>query len=82
MSRTVLHNFTDEEDGEECDTYYCGRCEKEYKSLGSFLLHTESQEHKLNKKNLKETKTYNLPTNALVSNHALVVELVSCDTML
>ncbi|CAC5417631.1 unnamed protein product [Mytilus coruscus] len=60
----VYESFSDEEDDNECDTYYCGRCGLEYKSLGSFLLHTESQGHKQNRKHPKETKSYTKPTDA------------------
>ncbi|VDI15075.1 Hypothetical predicted protein, partial [Mytilus galloprovincialis] len=58
----VYESFSDEEDEEECDTYFCGRCGLEFKSLGSFLLHTGSQEHTLNKKHHKETKSDIQPT--------------------
>ncbi|VDI71760.1 Hypothetical predicted protein, partial [Mytilus galloprovincialis] len=74
----VYESFSDEEDGEENDTYYCGRCEIEYKSLGSFLLHTESQEHMMNKRNLKETKSHTKQTEAL--NASLDADGLRSDT--
>lgn len=52
-----LNCFSDEQD-DNCDTYHCGRCQQDYNSIGLFILHKESVEHKLRNVISLETKSF------------------------